>query len=461
MTMALAFLACSGTAAAADNQDVVVVSIKGDVQITMRGATRAVKAGATVELPASVRTGADGAIELRQGPTTLSVAASTRIEIPVSGLGEPIERVLQPEGSAFYNVGKRLGKKLRVETPYLVAVIKGTQFNVAVQGDGTTISLFEGQLEIRAPDDSEVISINAGEIAIRHANDKAIRVLRMDPNTAPAKPGDTSERRGNSLAGETSKPAGESTTSTSSSGAAEDSNTSRPAAPSVTGLRDLASGTGDLDAGINLSTRGEGSVDVAAAAEAGPATLEATGDVSLGSGALDANTTLDVAIGGVTANVDDSVAVNLGGGSVAASGSATVDLGGAVTADMAVDSGIDLGAGSVSTGTSLGADAGAVSAEVSADTAIDTGSPAASVDIAASAAPVDVSAGTSVDVAAGAASVDVAIGSLDVGLDVDLGSGSIDVGAGTTTTDTGTDTSTTTDTGGLLGGLRGLLGKQK
>src|SRR6185295_13822757 len=163
---------------AASATDVVVVSVKGDVQVTMRGTARAVSAGATVELPASVRTGADGAIGLQQGPTTVSVAANTQIEIPASGLGEPIERVIQPQGSAFYNVGKRLGKKLRVETPYLVAVIKGTQFNVAVQGDGTTVSLFEGQLEVRAPDDSDVVNLNAGEIAIRHATDKTIRVLR-------------------------------------------------------------------------------------------------------------------------------------------------------------------------------------------------------------------------------------------------------------------------------------------
>ena len=38
-------------------------------------------------------------------------------------------------------------RKLRVETPYLVAVIKGTQFNVAVTGDTSTISLHEGVLE--------------------------------------------------------------------------------------------------------------------------------------------------------------------------------------------------------------------------------------------------------------------------------------------------------------------------
>ncbi|HEY7379361.1 MAG TPA: FecR domain-containing protein, partial [Steroidobacteraceae bacterium] len=127
--LGLACLAFNDAASAAASQDVVVISVKGDVTVTMRGTVRPVHTGTTVDLPAAIRTGADGAIALRQGPTTVSIAAKTQIQIPESAsLGEPIDRVLQPQGSAFYDVGKRLGKKLRVETPYLVAVIKGTQF---------------------------------------------------------------------------------------------------------------------------------------------------------------------------------------------------------------------------------------------------------------------------------------------------------------------------------------------
>ena len=91
-----------------------------------------------------------------------------------------VERIIQIRGNAFYSIGKRTGTRLRVEAPYLVAVIKGTQFNVAAQEDSTTIALFEGHLEVRASDDSDVVDLDAGEIAIRRRNDVSISVLRLN-----------------------------------------------------------------------------------------------------------------------------------------------------------------------------------------------------------------------------------------------------------------------------------------
>ena len=133
--LACASLLAAPAAYALDSGDIVVVSSKGEVHITMNGAERNVRAGGVLELPASVRTGRDGNVELRQGATTVSVGPETLLEFPaLEKRGAPIDRIVQPRGNAFYNIGKREGRKLRVETPYLVGVIKGTQFNVAVAG---------------------------------------------------------------------------------------------------------------------------------------------------------------------------------------------------------------------------------------------------------------------------------------------------------------------------------------
>jgi hypothetical protein len=94
--------------------------------------------------------------------------------------GAPIDRIVQPRGNAFYNIGKREGRKLRVETPYLVGVIKGTQFNVAVQDESATISLFEGSLEVHAADESGLVDLKAGEIASRRRGEQSIGVIKMD-----------------------------------------------------------------------------------------------------------------------------------------------------------------------------------------------------------------------------------------------------------------------------------------
>src|SRR6516165_756296 len=178
--------------------DVTVASVQGEVHVTGQARQLDVHKSDVVALPATIYTGPSGSIELRQGNTTLSAAPNSQLMIPVPAVpGEAIDRVIQSRGNAFYNVAKRQTSKLHVESAYLVAVIKGTQFSVVAQDDSATISLFEGRLEVRATDGSDVVDLKAGEIAVRHANDSAIRMLRMDtgepvahraPPASPAPP---------------------------------------------------------------------------------------------------------------------------------------------------------------------------------------------------------------------------------------------------------------------------------
>ena len=77
---------------------------------------------------------ADGAVGLIQGATIVNIGPDTVLEFPaLKKVGGPIDRIVQPRGNAFYGIGKRGGRKLRIETPYLVGVVKGTQLNVAAQ----------------------------------------------------------------------------------------------------------------------------------------------------------------------------------------------------------------------------------------------------------------------------------------------------------------------------------------
>src|SRR5688572_6416244 len=107
-----AVLACmplSMTAAAtASRGDIVVATVHGTVNATMAGMTVPLSAGAILQLPATVRTGADGAVELRQGNSTFAAAGNTELEIPQSAAEDGlIERIIQVRGNAFYNIGKR------------------------------------------------------------------------------------------------------------------------------------------------------------------------------------------------------------------------------------------------------------------------------------------------------------------------------------------------------------------
>ena len=97
---------------ALDTGDIVVASLKGEVHIAVRGTEAKLRAGSVLQLPATVRTGRDGAIELRQGATSISVGPETLLEFPaLETPGGSIDRIVQPKGTSFYNVGKRGGRK--------------------------------------------------------------------------------------------------------------------------------------------------------------------------------------------------------------------------------------------------------------------------------------------------------------------------------------------------------------
>jgi hypothetical protein len=187
--------AASDSAGSSTDSRITVTDVAGDVAVTMVGDAEAVSVQSVLRLPARIVTGHDGTLGLTQAGTRISVSNDTDVEIPAEAVdGNLVARLVQHSGNVFYDVAPRDVGKLRVETPFLVAVIKGTQFNVSVQEDGTTISLFEGHLEIRTPDDSDVVELDAGEIAIRSLIDDSIRVVGMDdlrvavppPPAAPA-----------------------------------------------------------------------------------------------------------------------------------------------------------------------------------------------------------------------------------------------------------------------------------
>jgi len=368
-----ALLACvtqsAMAATSASRGDIIVVTVHGTVDATMAGMTVPLSAGAILQLPATVRTGADGAVELRQGTSTFAAASNTELEIPQSAVEDGlVERIVQIRGNAFYSIGKRTGTRLRVEAPYLVAVIKGTQFNVAAQDDSTTIALFEGHLEVRASDESDVVDLDAGEIAIRHRNDVSISVLRLNAAARDA-------RRNQELA---ARPQADSPRSTSDVVAARNDDTaSRPRV--------------DTTLPTDGATRGD-DVSVMPPTERGR-TVDALPDTT----ELAAKTA--VAVGEV------------------------------VTADVGAGARVDIPAGAASVDVGAGASVGEVaSVDTSVSTAVNV--PAGAVDVGASTsvASTDVAANVGIDAGAGNVGADVNLGAVNAG--VDVGSSGLDVDLG-------------------------------
>lgn len=482
-SVALAFLAAvlacmplSMTAAAtASRGDVIVATVHGTVSATMAGMTVPLSAGAILQLPATVRTGADGAVELRQGSSTFAAAGNTELEIPQSAAEDGlVERIIQLRGNAFYNIGKRTGTRLRVEAPYLVAVIKGTQFNVAAQDDSTTIALFEGHLEVRASDDSDVVDLDAGEIAIRRRNDVSISVLRLNA----ARGGDT--RRNPELAArqQADSPASDSDTTVARNGGTATAPRVNVTTTNGIDLGNAATPTergrivdtldtdstivpktdvvADVDTRVSVDVPA-GAVDVGIGASVGVGEVASVdagvgAAVDLSAGTVAASTDLAVDVGPVSTDVGAAAAVDL------TAGTADIDVGVAVaaadvvTVDTSVGAAADLPAGTVDVGVDTSVAAVGLPVDVGAGAAVDAGAGTVDVGIDTSLAGADVGAAVGVDVGSGV-SADVGIGPVGVGLDV--GSGGIDLDLGLGASDD------SANSGGLLGGLGGLLGGRK
>jgi hypothetical protein len=342
-----------------DGARISVTAVAGEVDFTMAGNAVAVAPNSTVLLPARIVTGHDGSVGLTQAGTNVSVANDTDVEIPAEAVdGNLIARLVQHRGNVFYDVAPRDLGKLRVETPLLVAVIKGTQFNVAVQPDSTTISLFEGRLEIRTPDGSDVVQLDAGEIAIRALGDGAIRVVGMDDERAEV------PRAGRPAFADAAARAARSDLGLASRVVVDDG-LGAPADTRGTGVvakptLDVLGGEGAVPASTTLG----------GAIEIGPVDLALDARVEVGSATVDVGLDAAVDLGGAAVDVGLDTAVDLGGAAVDVGLDTAVDLGGAAV-DVGLDTDLDLGAGAVELDATL--DTGTTVVDAGLDAGLDLG----------------------------------------------------------------------------------------
>jgi hypothetical protein len=407
----------------------IVEEAAGAVKIKFDNRWRSPSTGMTLSLPATISTGADGSIRIRQAATVISVASNTAIEL-LEGAepGLPLQRVVQNQGSAFYDIAPRESSRLRVETPYLVAVIKGTEFNVTVAAETSTVALFEGRLQIEAPDVGDVVDLYEGQIAKRHRDDPGITVLSMqdgEPVTRrdgapPGRATVSSDEGGSDVMGATHGDAV----------ADDDGSIMVDLSPGElavgldigdvsidTGLdAHLDLGNGDIDAGLAAGI-GLGDVVVDAGLNAGldlddlelDLTLDAAAGIGDGSVELDVGAGLDLAGGQVDAGLD--VGADLGDAGADLGMDAGIDLDGG-DIDLALDSDVDLGGASVDAGLDVNVDLD----DGDIDAVVDAGIGLGDVVLDAGA-----EAGGDDGVLGGNVDLDVAGMDVEIGADVDLG----------------------------------------
>src|ERR1700710_2744596 len=138
-----------GAAKAADNDVWRVSKSSGEASMTTAdGQQSALAEGAIVKPGDNIRTGQTGRVLLTRGEETILISPNSAIGIPAEKRSELSTTIIQQAGTILLEVEKRNVKHFSVETPYLAAVVKGTQFRVTVNKDDSRVDVVRGQVEV-------------------------------------------------------------------------------------------------------------------------------------------------------------------------------------------------------------------------------------------------------------------------------------------------------------------------
>ncbi|KRR01438.1 FecR family protein [Bradyrhizobium valentinum] len=189
--LAAAFVLATASAAfAADGDDWTVHKSSGEVWLAGSGVQQASLKQEDVLKPGdTVRTGRTGRVLLKRGDEMILVSPNSVIGVPAQKKEGLSTTIVQQAGSILLDVEKRSVKHFEVETPYLAAVVKGTQFSVTVNAGKTTVDVVRGQVEVADFKSGQIAQVMAGQHATAFATGKTGLSLGGSGTLAPIEQG--------------------------------------------------------------------------------------------------------------------------------------------------------------------------------------------------------------------------------------------------------------------------------
>ena len=170
--VACALIFCTASMARADDAAPWQVSkSSGEVWITTAGAQQVSLTADTKLNPGdSVRTGRNGRVLLIRGEERIMVSPNTAIGIPSEKRNDLPTTITQQSGTILLEVEKKNVQHFEVETPYLAAVVKGTQFQVTVEKGRSRVEVTRGQVQVSDFKSGQNVLVLPGQAARSVAN---------------------------------------------------------------------------------------------------------------------------------------------------------------------------------------------------------------------------------------------------------------------------------------------------
>lgn len=163
--VALTLGAASGAFAAEDGVW-SVSKATGEVWVATDGAQQvSLNQEATLKPGNTIRTGRNGRVLLVRGEETILISPNSVVGLPAEKKDGLSTTIIQQAGSILLEVEKRNVKHFEVETPYLAAVVKGTQFSVTVGAGSTKVGVLRGQVEVSDFKTGQIAQVMPGQAA--------------------------------------------------------------------------------------------------------------------------------------------------------------------------------------------------------------------------------------------------------------------------------------------------------
>src|SRR3981189_1643069 len=172
LAMALVLGAVS-SAYAGEGEVWSVSKSSGEVWMTTTGTQQVSLGQEEVLKPGdTIRTGRNGRVLLVRGAETILVSPNSVIGLPTEKKDGLSTTIVQQAGSILLEVEKRNVRHFEVETPYLAAVVKGTQFRVSVNAGSARIDVIRGQVEVADFRSGQIAQVMPGQVATAFAQGK-------------------------------------------------------------------------------------------------------------------------------------------------------------------------------------------------------------------------------------------------------------------------------------------------
>ena len=110
----------------------------------------------------SLWTGRNGRILIRNEQGSVLLAPRSLVKIPAQTLPSNFSALFQTHGKVSAEVEKRRTRHFSIQTPYLAVVVKGTEFDVEIDGDETFVSVDRGLVGVVDIESRQTVSVSAG-----------------------------------------------------------------------------------------------------------------------------------------------------------------------------------------------------------------------------------------------------------------------------------------------------------